>query len=158
MANAAAGLTPARHRGEVRRLDEGVTLIDDSYNSSPDALEAAVVALTLAPGRRRVAILGDMLELGETALDLHRGSGRTLAGRVDALVGVGPLSKEIVAGAREAGLPEKALAHFDDATAAADAVGDLVQPGDAVLVKASRAVQLERVVDAVARRFEGGEA
>ncbi len=158
MADAAAGLTPGRHRGEVRRLDQGVTLIDDSYNSSPEALEAAVVALTLAPGRRRVAVLGDMLELGEAALDLHRGSGRTLAGRVDAVVGVGPLSKETVAGAREAGLPEEALAHFDDATAAVAAVGDLVRPGDAVLVKASRGVELEKVVDALARRFEGGEA
>jgi UDP-N-acetylmuramoyl-tripeptide--D-alanyl-D-alanine ligase len=158
MAEVAAGLGPAPHRGEVRRLGEAVTLIDDSYNSSPEALEAAVVALTLAPGRRRVAILGDMLELGETAADLHRGSGRALAGRVDVVVGVGPLSKETVAGAREAGLSEEALAHFDDAAATAEALGEIVRPGDAVLVKASRGIQLERVVDALVDRFEGGEA
>ncbi|MCG6921875.1 MAG: UDP-N-acetylmuramoyl-tripeptide--D-alanyl-D-alanine ligase [Acidobacteria bacterium] len=158
MAEAAASLAPARHRGEVRQLAEGVTLIDDSYNSSPEALEASVVALTLAPARRRVAVLGDMLELGATAPELHRESGRTLAGRVDVVAGVGPLAKEIVAGAREAGLDEKALVHFDDATLAAAAVGELVQPGDAVLVKASRGIQLERVVTAIAARFGGGEA
>jgi UDP-N-acetylmuramoyl-tripeptide--D-alanyl-D-alanine ligase len=158
MAEVAAGLTPAPHRGEVRRLGEGLTVIDDSYNSSPDALEAAVLALTLAPGPRRVAVLGDMLELGEAAVELHRGSGRALAGQVDVVVGVGPLAKEIVAGAREAGLPEDATVHFDDATAAAAAVGDLVRPGDAVLVKASRGIQLEKVVDALAARFEGGGA
>jgi UDP-N-acetylmuramoyl-tripeptide--D-alanyl-D-alanine ligase len=158
MAEAAAGLGPGRHRGEVRRLGEAVTLIDDSYNSSPEALEAAVVTLTLAPGRRRVAVLGDMLELGETAPDLHRGSGRSLAGRVDVVVGVGPLSKEIVAGAGEAGLSKESLAHFDDAAAAAEAVGEIVRPGDAVLVKGSRGIRLEKVVDALAGRFEGGEA
>jgi len=105
-----------------------------------------------------VAVLGDMLELGATAPELHRESGRTLAGRVDVVAGVGPLAKEIVAGAREAGLDEKALVHFDDATLAAAAVGELVQPGDAVLVKASRGIQLERVVTAIAARFGGGEA
>ena len=66
--------------------------------------------------------------------------------------------KEIVAGAREEGLPEDAVAHFDDAAAAAEAVGEIVRPGDAVLVKASRGIQLEKVVDALADRFYGGEA
>jgi UDP-N-acetylmuramoyl-tripeptide--D-alanyl-D-alanine ligase len=158
IASAAAGLVPARHRGEVRRLGDSVTLIDDSYNSSPHALEAAVVALTLAPGRRRVAVLGDMLELGETALELHRGSGRALAGRVDVVVGVGPLAKEIVAGAREEGLAGEAVAHFDNADTAAEAVAEIVRPGDAVLVKASRGIQLEKVVEALADRFQGEEA
>ena len=158
MAEAATGITAARHRGEVRRLGEGVVLLDDSYNSSPEALEAAVVALTLAPGRRRVAVVGDMLELGETGPALHRESGRALAGRVDAVVGVGPLAREIVAGAREAGLAEAAVARFDDVAAAAAAVDDLVRPGDAVLVKGSRGIRLETFVDALAHRFGGGEA
>jgi UDP-N-acetylmuramoyl-tripeptide--D-alanyl-D-alanine ligase len=77
---------------------------------------------------------------------------------VDAVIGVGPLSKELVDGAREEGLAADAAWHFEDAPAAVDAVGDLVRPGDAVLVKASRGVQLETVVDALVARFGGGVA
>jgi UDP-N-acetylmuramoyl-tripeptide--D-alanyl-D-alanine ligase len=145
MARVATGLGPAPHRGEVRRLGEGVVLLDDSYNSSPEALAAAVVALRLAPARRRVAVVGDMLELGETGPALHRQAGRELAHTVDVVLGVGPLSMEIVEGAREAGLAPGSLAHFDDAETAAGAVGDIVRPGDAV--------RLEAVVDALVRRF-----
>jgi len=158
MAEAATALRPARHRGEVRRLGEGVTLLDDCYNSSPEALEAAVVALALVPGRRRVVVLGDMLELGPAAEALHRDRGRALAGRVDAVVGVGPLAKAIVEGAREAGLLAGSLHHFDTATDAVAALPGLVRPGDAVLVKASRGVRLEAVVDALVARFGEGEA
>jgi UDP-N-acetylmuramoyl-tripeptide--D-alanyl-D-alanine ligase len=158
MAEAATSLRPARHRGEVRRLGEGVTLLDDCYNSSPEALEAAVVALALLPGRRRVAVLGDMLELGAAAGPLHREGGRALGGRVDAVVGVGPLAREIVEGAREAGLPVGSLHHFETSAAVAAALEELVRPGDAVLVKGSRAVRLETVVDALAVRFGEGQA
>lgn len=154
----ATGLRPARHRGEVLRLGEGVVLIDDSYNSSPEALAAAVTALSLVPGHRRVAVLGDMLELGPTAPAFHRASGLALAGRVDAIVGVGALAREILAGAREGGLPSSALVSFDDAAAAAAAVLTFVRPGDAVLVKGSRGVHLESVVDAIAARFGGAPA
>jgi UDP-N-acetylmuramoyl-tripeptide--D-alanyl-D-alanine ligase len=158
MAEAATDMVPARHRGEVRRLGDGVVVIDDAYNSSPSALAAAVVALRLAPARRRVAVVGDMLELGETGPALHRQAGRELAATVDVVVGVGPLSKDTVAGAREAGLPRESLAHFDDAPSAAEAVGEIVRPGDAVLVKASRGIHLETVVDALARHYGEGEA
>jgi UDP-N-acetylmuramoyl-tripeptide--D-alanyl-D-alanine ligase len=160
MAEAALTLVPARHRGEVRSLGEGVTLLDDCYNSSPDALEAAVVALGLLPGRRRVAVLGDMLELGASGPALHRERGRALAGRVDAVAGVGPLAAEILAGAGEAGLAAAARRHFADAAAAASAVaaGGVVAPGDAVLVKGSRGLRLEAVVDALVARFGEGRA
>ena len=158
MAEAAAGFRPARHRGEVRRLGEEVVLLDDCYNSSPEALEAAVVALSLAPGRRRVAVLGDMLELGPTGPMLHHAAGLSLAGRVDVVAGVGPLARELLEGAREAGIPPAALHHFATAAAAAAAVADIVRPGDAVLVKGSRGVRLEAVVDAIAARFGEGRA
>jgi UDP-N-acetylmuramoyl-tripeptide--D-alanyl-D-alanine ligase len=158
MAEAATSLRPARHRGEVRRLGERVVLLDDCYNSSPEALEAALVALSLLPGERRVAVLGDMLELGPTGPALHRERGRALAGRVDALVGVGPLAREIVEGAREAGMPPGSLHHFATAAETALALPRLVRPGDAVLVKASRGVRLEAAVDALAARFGEGEA
>jgi UDP-N-acetylmuramoyl-tripeptide--D-alanyl-D-alanine ligase len=158
MAEAATSLRPARHRGEVRRLGEGVVLLDDCYNSSPAALEAAIAALSLLPGGRRVAVLGDMLELGPTGPALHRERGRALAGRVDAVVGVGPLAKEIVEGAQEAGIPAASLHHFATAAGAVEALSRLVRPGDAVLVKASRGIQLEAVVDALGARFGEGEA
>ncbi len=157
VAEAALGLRPAPHRGEVRRLGEKVVLLDDCYNSSPEALEAAVVALGLLPGRRRVAILGDMLELGPSAPQLHRERGHALGGRAQVVVGVGPLAREIVEGARQAGLPADAQHHFDSAGEAAVAAAGLVLPGDAVLVKASRGMRLEGVVEALVRRF-GEEA
>jgi UDP-N-acetylmuramoyl-tripeptide--D-alanyl-D-alanine ligase len=156
MAEAAAGFRPAAHRGEVRRLGEDVVLIDDCYNSSPEALEAAVVALSLAPGRRHVAVLGDMLELGPTGPMLHHAAGQSLAGRVDLVVGVGALAREIVEGARKAGIPAASLLHFATSPEAASAIGGLLRPGDAVLVKGSRGVHLEAVVDAIAARYREG--
>jgi UDP-N-acetylmuramoyl-tripeptide--D-alanyl-D-alanine ligase len=153
IAQAATGLKPARHRGELRRLGAGIVVLDDCYNSSPVALEAAVVALTLVPGLRRVAVIGDMLELGPNGPELHREAGRALAGRVDVVIGIGPLAAEVLAGAREAGLGAGALLHFADAASAAAAVASVVTPGDAVLVKASRSMRLEQVVDALAARF-----
>ena len=153
MAEAATRMTPARHRGEVRKLGQGITLIDDCYNSSPEALRAAVVTLGMAAARRRVAVLGDMLELGPTGPALHREQGAALASTVDVVVGVGPLAKDILEGARSAGLPASQLHHFDDSAAAAAAMGSIVEPGDAVLVKASRGIRLETVVDALALRF-----
>jgi UDP-N-acetylmuramoyl-tripeptide--D-alanyl-D-alanine ligase len=158
MAEAATALRPARHRGEVVRLGEAVTLLDDCYNSSPAAVEAAVAALALVPGRRRVAVLGDMLELGESGPALHRELGRALGGRLDAVVGIGPLAREIVEGARESGLPAAALHHFATSVEAVAALQDLVRPGDAVLVKGSRGVRLEAVVGALAARFGEEEA
>jgi len=156
IAEVASELRPARHRGELRRLGEGVIVLDDCYNSSPVALEAALVALGLVPGLRRIAVLGDMLELGASGPRLHREAGRALAGRVDVLAGIGPLARELVEGAREAGLAGSAVVHFGDAASAAAAVASLVSPGDAVLVKASRGLRLEQVVDALVARF--GEA
>jgi UDP-N-acetylmuramoyl-tripeptide--D-alanyl-D-alanine ligase len=153
MAEAATRLTAARHRGEVRRLGQGITLIDDCYNSSPDALAAAVVTLGMASARRRVAVLGDMLELGPTGPALHREQGAALAGEVDVVVGVGPLARQLLDGARSAGLPSSHLHHFADSAAAAAALGTIVEPGDAVLVKGSRGIRLETVVDALVRHF-----
>jgi UDP-N-acetylmuramoyl-tripeptide--D-alanyl-D-alanine ligase len=80
----------APHRGEVRRLGESVTLIDDSYNASPFAVEAAVTTLALSTSSRKVAFLGDMLELGEEGPALHRETGEKVARNLDLLVGVAP--------------------------------------------------------------------
>jgi UDP-N-acetylmuramoyl-tripeptide--D-alanyl-D-alanine ligase len=152
IAAAAVELKPAAHRGEVVRLGEHVTLIDDCYNSNPFAVEAAVVSLGMAGGRRRVSVLGDMLELGPTGRDLHFETGQKIAGRVDVLIGVGALSHAILEGARTAGAAVE-LHHFADSAQAARAAGELAQPGDAVLVKGSRGVRMEAVVEALKSRF-----
>jgi len=142
LAERASEMKPSPHRGEVVRLGEGVTLIDDCYNSNPMAVEAAVVALGLVGQGRSVAFLGDMLELGPTAKDLHRQVGARIAPKVSLVVGVGPLGAEF--GGQET---------FSDAEAAAAAVKDLVRPGDAVLVKGSRGVHMETIVEALKSRF-----
>lgn len=153
IAQGALSLRAAPHRGEVLRLGSGVTLIDDSYNSSPEAVLAAVVALGLAPPGRRVALLGDMLELGPAGPDLHRDVGERIAGRLQELAGVGPLAQGFLEGARRAGMADDRLHSFPDSMAAAAAVPSLVRPGDAVLVKGSRGVAMEAIVRALLNRF-----
>jgi UDP-N-acetylmuramoyl-tripeptide--D-alanyl-D-alanine ligase len=153
IAEAASDLRAARHRGEVVRLGEGLTLLDDCYNSNPVAVEAAVAALGLAARGRRVAVLGDMRELGPSAPERHRQTGEAVGGKLDVLVAVGELAGHFLEGARQAGLGPSALHALPDAAAAAAAVPGLLQAGDAVLVKGSRGVRLESVVDALIARF-----
>jgi UDP-N-acetylmuramoyl-tripeptide--D-alanyl-D-alanine ligase len=116
-------------------------------------VEAAVSALTLAARGRRVAFLGDMLELGPTGPDLHAQTGGAVAGKLDLLVAAGQLARHFVEGARQAGKEATALAAFPDSAAAAEAAGGLVHPGDAVLVKGSRGARMEKVVEALRARF-----
>jgi UDP-N-acetylmuramoyl-tripeptide--D-alanyl-D-alanine ligase len=158
IAETALTLAAAEHRGQVRHLGEGVTLLDDCYNSNPAAVVAAAATLEMAARGRRVAVLGDMLELGERGPELHREAGRKLGPGLGLLVAVGPLAQHFLEGARESGLAKKALVAFPDAAAAAAAVPELVRPGDAVLVKGSRGMRLEAVVDALQARFGTGEA
>ena len=151
IAAAAPSLVPASHRGQVRRLRSGVTLLDDCYNSNPVAVDAAVTALSLSAPGRRVAFLGDMRELGDTADALHRELGRKVGPRLDVIAAVGPLAASFLVGARESERVPAQLVAFPDAAAAAAV--DLVQPGDSVLVKGSRGVKLEAVVDALVARL-----
>jgi UDP-N-acetylmuramoyl-tripeptide--D-alanyl-D-alanine ligase len=153
IAEAATHMKAAKSRGQVRRLGQGVTLLDDSYNSNPTAVEAAVTALGLAAEGRRVVFLGDMLELGPSGPDLHRTTGEKLVGRADVVVGVGALGRHIVEGARGAGLPASSLHERTDSAAAARDVAEIVRPGDAVLVKGSRGARMEKVVDALLGHF-----
>jgi UDP-N-acetylmuramoyl-tripeptide--D-alanyl-D-alanine ligase len=153
MAAAATHLLAAPHRGEIHRLGGGITLLDDSYNSNPAALEAASLALQSAGGRRRVFILGDMLELGPRGPELHREAGERLVERTEVLAAVGPLAVHFLEGAKRAGMATSALHAFPDAGAAAAAVPELVRPGDAVLVKGSRSVSLESVVEALLAHY-----
>jgi UDP-N-acetylmuramoyl-tripeptide--D-alanyl-D-alanine ligase len=151
IAEAATHIKAAKSRGEVTRLARGVTLLDDSYNSNPFAVDAAVVALGMAARGRRVVFLGDMLELGPSGPELHRQTGSKLDGQADVVVGVGALGRLISEGARKAGIPE--VHEFEDSAAAGAAVSGIVKEGDAVLVKGSRGARMERVVESVRAAF-----
>jgi UDP-N-acetylmuramoyl-tripeptide--D-alanyl-D-alanine ligase len=141
---AAVDVDFSRWRGEEEDLPGGGLLINDAYNANPVSMRAALVHLAERAGdRRRVAILGDMAELGVAGPDYHREVGRTAAELgVDMLLAVGELAR----GYLEAGVPGRWARNADEAVEELD---DVVRPGDAVLVKASRAVGLEAVAAAL---------
>jgi UDP-N-acetylmuramoyl-tripeptide--D-alanyl-D-alanine ligase len=128
-----------------------VTLFDDCYNANPQSLRAALRVLAGLHGyRRRVLVMGDMLELGELSAELHHAIGHEAAAAgVEALVLVGSFAKAAASGALEGGLGADGLVHFETTADAVAAAGELVRPGDVVLVKGSRGMALERFVEAV---------
>ena len=146
---------PASMRGVLHRLPDGVEILDDSYNSNPAAMERAIEALLSAkPRGRRVLVSGDMLELGPYATRAHTRLGEQAAGAgLDLFVAVGPESARAAAAARAAGRGE--VRHFPDSEAAASFVASAVRPGDLVLVKGSRGMKMERVVEALLRKGGG---
>ena len=144
IAAAVAEARPADMRGVVHRLLDGITLIDDSYNSNPDAVARALEGAAPLPARRRLAVLGEMLELGPEAPRFHREAGMRAARAGFALVaGVGELARELAESARRAGAEAR---WFPDAAAAAEWLESEAREGDLVLVKGSRGVGLEKVV------------
>ncbi len=151
----AARLKPVARRGEVIRAG-GVTIVDDSYNSNPKALSRA---LTMLAGEtrfaRRVAVIGEMLELGAASPALHRSAGEEAArADVSELVAVGGASARAVAeGALAAGMPAFRVHYVDNSAAAGDLAATLVKSGDVVLVKGSRAIRTEVVVDRLKAEF-----
>ncbi len=149
-------LKPGGNRGSVRRLQDDILLIDDTYNSNPRALLSAIETLALAKDRRKVACIGEMLELGASSAELHREAGAALGARVDLLLGVGALAGEILSGASS--LPPSAKRVFENSIELAKSIGALVRSHDAVLVKGSRGVRMERVVEALVAAHPGATA
>lgn len=145
-----SSVRPVRRRGAQVMLPAGVRVIDDSYNASPDAMLAMLDALgrTAAAGRR-VAVLGEMLELGDQARELHEACGRSAArAGVGLLVVVGGVAADgLVEGAVAAGLAPSRIRRFADSAAAADVIRGLVAPGDVILVKGSRGTRTDVVAD-----------
>ena len=135
------------HRMEVRR-GSGVTVIDDSYNASPAAVEAAFAVLRDVKGRRN-AVLGDMLELGSYSADAHDAAGRDAARSTDILIGIGELARTAVEAARAAGLSEAYWASGPGE--ALVMLRRVQQPGDTILVKGSHSLALDRLADALVR-------
>jgi len=150
---AVRALKPMAMRGAIVEAGREIRIYDDSYNSNPRALEAALTSLAALPAGRRVAVLADMLELGEGAKDFHRRAGETVARTGwDVLVAVGPLAAHIADGAAAAGMSPAAIHRFADSGAAAAAIATIARDGDLVLVKGSRGMRTEAVVGALRAR------
>jgi UDP-N-acetylmuramoyl-tripeptide--D-alanyl-D-alanine ligase len=145
----AARLHPAAHRGEIVRLAGPITVIDDSYNANPTAVARALDVLHATPAERRVAVLGEMLELGPHSTALHERVGRAAArAGVDVLVAVGGAPAAALAAAAVAeGMAASAVEHRATSDDAAALVSATVRPGDLVLVKGSRGIATDRVVE-----------
>jgi len=141
-----AAYQPLKGRMRVVRAPGGFTIIDDTYNANPAAMRATLEFLAQVPGERKMAILGDMLELGLAAAEIHREIGRyAMSLGIDALIAIGELGKEYVAGA------DDSRARWFPAHASAVAVARAaLQSGDVVLVKGSRGMRMELVVERLA--------
>ncbi len=147
-----AEFVPVPGRMNIFPLPCGGELLDDSYNANPLSVSAALETLEGKGGKgRRIAVLGDMLELGDEESKFHFEIGRKAAKSTDLLVTVGPLSKEIARGARDAGLGAEMILELEDCDAAIVAVAGLQRPGDQVLVKGSRGMRLDRLASALRR-------
>lgn len=146
-AEALSHVPPPPGRLQVRRKGQ-LTILDDSYNANPGSLAAAAAAMAeLTQPGRRVFVVGDMLELGEHAHELHRAAGRALAQCFPRLlVAVGRYAEQLVAGAREIGLQADAIVSCADRQQAGIALGQRVQAGDVVLIKGSRRMALDTLV------------
>jgi UDP-N-acetylmuramoyl-tripeptide--D-alanyl-D-alanine ligase len=123
----------------------GAAVINDCYNSNPKALESMVDALKGMPAERHIVVAGEMLELGPAGEDLHRQCGRYMAGHgVSQLIGVRGLAHAMVEAARAAGLAAEFVATPEEA---GDWLAANARQGDAILLKASRGVKLERAIE-----------
>ena len=149
-AAASADLRPAAHRGVLRRHASGALLYDDAYNANPSSMKAGLETLAALPASRRIAVLGDMLELGPEEERWHRETGAAAARRADLIVCVGSRARVIGEGAAAAGFPESAIERFASPEEAAARLAGLLRAGDAVLFKASRGIGLERAVELLA--------
>jgi UDP-N-acetylmuramoyl-tripeptide--D-alanyl-D-alanine ligase len=164
------GITPDRLTGRVRNIQpgkmrgerlqhRGILIFDDCYNSNPDAARAMLAVLRDTPARRRIAVLGEMLELGRWAEPLHRDVGNYAAEcGIDVLVGLRGAACYMLDAAKRSGLRADAAFFFDDPVPAGQLVRSLAQPGDAVLFKGSRGVHVERALEQFLASQEGGRS
>jgi UDP-N-acetylmuramoyl-tripeptide--D-alanyl-D-alanine ligase len=153
----AAALQPAHHRGELLRLPGGVTIVDDSYNSSPAALKRSLETIAASSGSaRKAAVLGEMLELGAHAGRLHAECGRAAAAAgLDWLITVGGAPARALADAAiSGGMSTSSVTHVANRDDAAAAALDRVRPGDLVLIKGSRGIGTDLVVDRLKVEFD----
>jgi UDP-N-acetylmuramoyl-tripeptide--D-alanyl-D-alanine ligase len=148
-------------RGELLRFSNGAALINDSYNSSPAALQAMTELLAATPNfRRRILAAGEMRELGTASPELHREAGQFAAktGKIDWIIGVAGNAAQIVEGAVAAGFPRERAKFFATPQEAAEFLAGFIGDGDLLLVKGSRGVKMEKIVESlIARHAAPGE-
>jgi UDP-N-acetylmuramoyl-tripeptide--D-alanyl-D-alanine ligase len=139
---------PSKMRGQVLRFADGFTVVDDSYNSNPRALAEMLKSVgQMADFKRRIAVLGEMLELGPDAPQMHRESGHVAVDeKFDVVIGVRGLAEEIVKGASDHGLPAERAIFCENSERAAQLLAGMITEGDIVLVKGSRGVKTDLVV------------
>lgn len=138
--------------GRMRILPaiKGAMIIDDSYNSSPVAAEAAVSALkSIETKGKRIAVLGDMLELGRFTIEEHKKLGAQVGQFADLVLAIGPRAKYIVEGALDSDMSEKNIVEFDDSRIAGKYLEGVIGKGDIILVKGSQGVRMERAVEEI---------
>ncbi|MBI1313793.1 UDP-N-acetylmuramoyl-tripeptide--D-alanyl-D-alanine ligase [bacterium] len=147
IADALAGFQPVKGRGTVERIGDW-TVIDDSYNASPEAMQAAIDLLgSFETGGQRILITGDMLALGTLSSSSHEETGISAAAAgIDHVLSVGEFARNVIAGARDAGLDILRAQTFDSHTALTTHLAKILSPNDVLLVKGSRATQMENVV------------
>lgn len=154
IADALGKLMPPAMRGEIVRFAEGFEVVNDSYNSNPAALLSMVKTLVEngAHARRKIVVAGEMLELGNEAEKIHYETGNQIATLgIDALYGVRGLAKNLIEGAKEAGLSN--VQFFTDSDEAAAEIVNEIQAGDLILVKGSRGVRTEKIVEGLLAKF-----
>jgi UDP-N-acetylmuramoyl-tripeptide--D-alanyl-D-alanine ligase len=159
MRAAVAEMKPEKMRGEVTHFSEGFAVIDDSYNSNPKALTEMIRFLGRLQGySRKIVVAGEMLELGPESGELHRACGREASKMgVDLLVAVQGEARSLLDGARESGVEDERLRFAEDAGQAGELLARTVKSGDVVLIKGSRGVKLEQVLNTLRAAFPSME-
>ena len=158
IADALKNIKPPTQRGEVLHFDEGFTIINDSYNSNPHALLGMVKTLVDngKSAKRKIVIAGEMLELGADEKQIHKATGADLAASgIDVLIGVRGLAKDLVFGAKEAGLSETEF--FASSEDTGDFLASEIRTGDLILIKGSRGVRTERVIEKLLEKYKLSE-
>lgn len=146
---------PAPGRMRILPGIKGTVIIDDTYNASPTAVEQALTTMKeLKHAKRKIAVLGDMLELGRFSADEHERIGALVASSADVLFTLGIRARKIAEGALENGLDEEFIFQYEDVAKAGKELQAYLQPGDVILVKASQGIRAERIVEEVMQEPE----
>ncbi|NLO25126.1 MAG: UDP-N-acetylmuramoyl-tripeptide--D-alanyl-D-alanine ligase [Clostridiales bacterium] len=150
---ALGNLEGEKMRLTIHSTTGGVSVVNDAYNASPDSMKSALEVLSDMPGKRKIAVLSDMLEMGAFSEEGHRMVGELAAGTgLDILVAVGNESRFIAMEAKERGMDPRSVYYFDDKGQAAKLLDGLIQKGDVILVKGSRGMRMEELADRILER------